>query len=221
MAIDDITRWLAIFATLSMAVTGVLAIADRGVDLVSAIILGVITAIGGGTIRDLVLDVPVFWASDLMYVRIAIAFNIATFFARTFFTQPQIFRLMLYIDGLGAALFGVGGAFKTLELGFGWPLAPLMLGVITAIGGGLTRDVLAGRKTLLMSAEIYTLPVILGSLLMLIGVYFFPGAKGEALLAGTIMAFIFRAAAIHWHPSLPDWLITKTQQLDTDKETGA
>lgn len=210
MAIDDITRWLAILATISMAVTGVLAIADRGVDLVSAIILGIITAVGGGTLRDLVLDVPVFWASDLVYVRIAIFFSILTFFARGFFTQPQIFRLMLYIDGLGAALFGVGGAFKTLELGFGWPLAPLMLGAITAIGGGLTRDVLAGRKTLLMSSEVYTLPVIMGSLLMLLGIYFFPQAKSESVLAGTILAFLLRSAAIHWHLSLPSWLITKT-----------
>lgn len=80
-----------------------------------------------------------------------------------FFYKPQIFKLLRYVDGVGAALFGVGDAYKALELDFGWPVGSLMMGVITAIGGGFMRDVLTDRKTLLMSAARCTPPISLRS----------------------------------------------------------
>jgi uncharacterized membrane protein YeiH len=192
-------------ATISFAVTGVLALADRKVDFFSVVIIGVITAVGGGTIRDLLLDAPVFWASDLSYIRFAVLASILTFIAQSFFAHPNVYKLMLYVDGLGVSMFGVGGAMKTLEFGFGWPLGPLMLGVITAIGGGLMRDVLTGRKTLLMSDEVYAVPVATGILTMLVTFQLFPELKSEAILAGTIIAFGLRSAAIYWEWRLPAW----------------
>jgi uncharacterized membrane protein YeiH len=161
--------------------------------------------VGGGTIRDLLLDAPVFWASDLSYIRFAVLASILTFIAQSFFAHPNVYKLMLYVDGLGVSMFGVGGAMKTLEFGFGWPLGPLMLGVITAIGGGLMRDVLTGRKTLLMSDEVYAVPVATGILTMLVTFQLFPELKSEAILAGTIIAFGLRSAAIYWEWRLPAW----------------
>ena len=160
-SIDVIMFWLAIVATMAFAITAVLAIADRGVDIFGVMVLGVITAVGGGTVRDLLLGVQPFWVEDLVFVRVAIFSSLLAFVGRSFFTQPQIFTLMLYLDGLGAALFGIQGAMKTYEMAFGWPLAPVILGVITAIGGGIMRDVIAGRKNLLMSTELYAIPVAL------------------------------------------------------------
>jgi len=104
-------------ATIAFAVTGVLAVAERRVDFFSAVVLGIITAIGGGTIRDLILDVPVFWATNLSYVQFAILASVITFIAQSIFSKPQILKLFLYVDALGIALFGVAGAFKALELG--------------------------------------------------------------------------------------------------------
>ncbi len=205
MSTDQLSHLLAMSATIAFAVTGVLALADRRVDLFSIVVLGVITAIGGGTIRDLILDVPVFWSNDLSYVRFAVLASILTFIAQSFFAHPNVYKLMLYIDGLGVAMFGVGGAVKALELGFGWPIGPLILGVITAIGGGLMRDVLSGRKTLLMSNEVYAVPVALGILTTLVSVHFFPDFKSEAILAGTIIAFGLRSCAIYWSWHLPAW----------------
>ena len=69
---------------------------------------------------------------------------------------------MLYIDGFGAALFAIQGVDKAWTMNYGLPVAPVILGVITAIGGGLIRDVLAGRKTLIMSHELYAIPVTFG-----------------------------------------------------------
>ena len=210
MTFDQFNFVLSMMATIAFAVTGVLAVAERRVDFFSAVVLGIITAIGGGTIRDLILNVPVFWATNLSYVQFAILASVITFIAQSIFSKPQILKLFLYVDALGIALFGVAGAFKALELGFGWPLGPLMLGVITAIGGGLMRDVLAGRKTLLMSDEVYTLPVFAGCFLMLVIVKLFPNFVSEGILIGTATTLVLRSAAIYWSWKVPDWFITKS-----------
>lgn len=135
--------------------------------------------------------------------------SILTFIAQSFFSRPQIFKLILYIDGLGIALFGLAGAVKTAQLGFGWPIGPLMLGVITAIGGSLIRDVLSGRKTLLMTDEVYAVPVVMGCLVTLITLKLYPSLETEAMIAGTVVAFKLRAAAIHWSLRLPSWFTTQ------------
>jgi uncharacterized membrane protein YeiH len=209
VSFDHVMQILAIMATVAFAVTGVMAVAQQRVDFFSAVVLGVITAVGGGTVRDLIMDVPVFWSQDLLLIRVAVLASIITFVALNFFSKPQIYKWFLYIDGLGAALFGLGGAMKAYELGFAWPLGLLIMGVITAIGGGLIRDVLTGRKTLLMSDEVYAVPVVLGCLLMAIVLHFAPEYKSEGLLAGTVLAATLRFAAIYWNLSLPAWFTTQ------------
>jgi uncharacterized membrane protein YeiH len=211
MTLDAVNFWLAIAGTVAFAVTAVLAIADRGVDIFGVIVLGVITAVGGGTVRDMILGVPVFWASDLLFVRVAVLSSILAFVARKWFTLPQIYTLMIYTDGLGAALFGMNGALKCWELDFAWPLGPVILGVITAIGGGIIRDVIVGRKTLIMSTEVYAVPVTLGCVLMMLLLYFFPDDKGQVLIASTLFSFCMRAAAIRWNWQMPAFLVTKSR----------
>ena len=210
-SIDVIMFWLAIVATMAFAITAVLAIADRGVDIFGVMVLGVITAVGGGTVRDLLLGVQPFWVEDLVFVRVAIFSSLLAFVGRSFFTQPQIFTLMLYLDGLGAALFGIQGAMKTYEMAFGWPLAPVILGVITAIGGGIMRDVIAGRKNLLMSTELYAIPVALGCLLLMASLHFYPNEAIQILIGCTVMTFLMRAAAIHWGLKVPAFLVTHSK----------
>ena len=174
-------------------------------------VLGVITAVGGGTVRDLLLGVQPFWVEDLVFVRVAIFSSLLAFVGRSFFTQPQIFTLMLYLDGLGAALFGIQGAMKTYEMAFGWPLAPVILGVITAIGGGIMRDVIAGRKNLLMSTELYAIPVALGCLLLMASLHFYPNEAIQLLIGCTVVTFVMRAAAIHWGLKVPAFLVTNSK----------
>ena len=85
----------------------------------------------------------------------------------------------------------------------------VMLGVIIAIGGSLIRDVLSGRKTLLMTDEVYAVPVVVGCLVTLVTLKFYPSLTSEAMIAGTIVAFTLRAAAIHWSLRLPPWFTTQ------------
>ncbi len=208
---EQINFWIGIVATMAFAVTGVLAIADRGVDLFGVLVLGVITAIGGGTIRDMILEAPVFWSENQIYVWIAIGASVLTFLTESFFTQPQIYRWMLYIDGFGAALFAIQGANKAWTMDFGLPVAPVILGVITAIGGGLIRDILAGRKTLIMSHELYAIPVTLGCCAYVLILNFLPQYALEGSIFCMLGIFGLRAAAIHWDLRVPKMFITKTR----------
>jgi uncharacterized membrane protein YeiH len=81
--------------TVAFAVTAVAAVAPRGIDVFGAVVMGVITAIGGGTVRDLILDVPMFWASDLNYIWVAIFSSLVAFVANKLMTRGQIYRSML------------------------------------------------------------------------------------------------------------------------------
>lgn len=195
---------LAMAATVAFAVTAVLGIAhDKSVDLFGAVVLGLITAIGGGTIRDVILDVPVFWSIDLSYIWVAAAASVAAFYGRRLFATKYLYALMLYTDGFGAALFGIQATGKVWSHSFGLPAAPVILGVITAIGGGLIRDSLAGRDTLLMRPELYAVPVTIGCVLFTVVLAYWPENRILGGLLCLLLTFGLRAAAIHWDLKMP------------------
>jgi len=208
---EHIHFWVGIIATVAFGVPGVFGNNEMGVDLFGVVVLGLITAIGGGTVRDIILDVPSFWSQSQVYVWVALGASVLAFFAESFFTQPQIYRCMLYIDGLGAALFAILGLDKAWSLGFGLPVAPIILGVVTAIGGGLLRDVLAGKKTLLMSHDLYAIPVTLGCCMYALVLQFLPEYTLEGSVVCMLTIFGVRAAAIHWDLRVPKLFITKTR----------
>jgi len=208
---ETLSYWIGMAGTVAFAVTAVLALAPRGIDLFGACVMGIITAIGGGTVRDLIMDVPVFWAADLNYIWVALGASVAAFSANSLFTRKEIYSLMLYIDGLGVALFAIEAVNKVWNLGFGLPLAPVILGIVTAIGGGLIRDMLAGRPTLLMSRELYATPVLFGSTLYVVLLYLLPQYRFICASACCVTIFSTRAAAIHWRLRVPVWLTTKTK----------
>lgn len=203
--------WIGMAGIVAFAVTAVLALAPRGIDLISAIVLGIITAIGGGTMRDLILNVPVFWGVDLNYIWVALAASIAAFAGHSLLSRKEIYSLLLYVDGFGAALFAIQAVDKVWALGFGLPLAPIILGIVTAIGGGLIRDVLAARQTLLMTSELYTTPVLFGCTLYVVLLHLIPEYRFICAVGCCLFIFVIRAASIHWHLAVPDWLITKVR----------
>ena len=205
MTLGDLSFYVAMAGTVAFAVSAVLSVAERKVDLFAAIVLGTITAVGGGTVRDIILDVPVFWSTELSYIWVSVAASVATFVAYRLFTQRHIHALFLYVDALAIALFGIQATGKVWDLGFGIPVAPAMLGVITAIGGGLIRDVLAGRQTLLMSRELYAVPVLIGCILFTLILAYAPDYRFEASVLCMLLIFAIRAAAIHWNLQVPEW----------------
>ena len=195
---------ISMIGTAVFAITGVLALRRDGIDVFGALVLGIVTALGGGTVRDLILDAPVFWIGDFNYVWVAAASSLLTFFIVRPFERTQ--TLLLYLDGFGAALFAIAATDKVLGLGHAAPLA-VMLGVWTSIGGGIARDVLAGRQTLLMSREIYATPILLGCALYIALLEFWPGAAWTSPTA-LCFIFVFRAFVIHRGLQMPKALST-------------
>jgi uncharacterized membrane protein YeiH len=184
------------------AISGVLAVTRRGLDVVGAVMLGLVTAIGGGTVRDLVIGVRPFWVADFNYVWSACAGALAAFWIGWLFRSAL--KGVLYLDALGAALFAIAATSKVLVLTGSAPVAVVM-GVLTGIGGGLIRDVLAGRQTLLMGRDIYATPIVVGCAMFvllraLVPAFLYADAAGMALI------FAVRALAIHQHLQMPLWL---------------
>ena len=186
-------------------ITGVLAIKKADVDLFGAVVLGIITAIGGGTIRDLLLDLPIFWIADFNYIWVALFAALLAFFC----TQrlQRRYRILLYLDGLAAALFGLSATEKVLALQLAAPLA-VMMGVLTSIGGGIVRDVLAGRVSLLMSREIYATPILLGCTLYVLLRDVFPTIWVAGWIA-LIFTAGFRFLAIYKQLQMPEIFSTR------------
>ncbi len=210
---ESLNYWIGMVGIFAFAVTAVLAVSEKGVDFFGATILGVITAVGGGTLRDIIIDKPVFWSMDVTYIWVAIGASALAFWTESLFTRKEIYSLMLYLDGFGIALFAIQTTNDVWEMHFGWPIGPVIMGVITAIGGGLLRDVLAGRQTLLMGRQIYAIPVFLGCTIFVFLLEFLPA---KYLLIGELgcITFIFtlRAAVIYWNLVVPNWLVTKSKE---------
>lgn len=193
-------------ATAAFAASGIVAVRGVRIDIFGAMVVAVVTAVGGGTVRDLLLDTPIFWLHDSTWLWVATLTGLTAFACRSHISSHG--TLLDYLDAMGVALFASGALVKSLALGL--PIAhAVAMGVITGIGGGLLRDILTGRETLLVSPELYATPIILGLTLQSILGYFgmLPDDWGVAVGAG--MIFLTRAIAIHWHLRMPALLINR------------
>lgn len=142
------------------ALSGGLAGVRKGLDLFGILVLAIVTALGGGVVRDLILDVPVVGVSDWRFVLTASAGGLLTFWA-----APHVVafsRPIKVFDALGLALFCVSASVKALAVG-ATPTASVIVGVFTAVGGGMMRDVLCGVVPEVLRRELYAVPALLGS----------------------------------------------------------
>ena len=196
-------HYLGLIGIAAFSITGVIAAGKKDMDILSIVLLGVVTALGGGTLRDVIIDVsPVFWIADLTYLWISILASIATFFLIRYVNH--VLRLLLFIDAFGLALFTVLATEKTISLGFYSPVAVLM-GVITGVAGGMIRDILTGRMPLLLGKEFYATPALLGAIVFTMLAELYPLHDYNRLYAIGII-FILRASAIQWGWYYPRWL---------------
>jgi len=200
--------YFELLGTTVFAISGVLAVTRRGLDVFGAVVLGVVTALGGGTVRDIIIRVPVFWIDDFNYVWAAAAGALIAFWIGSLLRST--YRSVLYLDALGAALFAVIAADKVLAAHLAGPVAVIM-GVLTGIGGGLIRDVLAGRPTLLMSRDIYATPILLGCIVFVALRSLTPQLPYSGLVGFTVV-FGLRALAVHRHLEMPGWLTYQQEE---------
>lgn len=192
--------WIDVPATAVFAVSGALAAARAKQTLVTFSFFAVLTGIGGGTLRDLLIGAPVFWIIDPLPLAICLSMAVLTWF-----TPQRLWRskAIEWFDAIGICIYGVYGAAKALEHGI--PALPaVIMGVITACVGGILRDVLAGEPSIVVRPEIYVTAVALGSgtfvLLQLLG-----ASTPTAALVGFALAFILRSLAITKGLALPPY----------------
>ena len=138
--------WIGLAAVAVVALTGVLDAGRKQMDIVGAVMVGCVTALGGGTVRDLLLDRKVFWIADQTYLIVTVATTLVVFFAVRGRRLPM--RLFLIPDAIGLALFTIAGTQIALGLDAPWLVASL-LGVITGVLGGVLRDVLCNDVPLI------------------------------------------------------------------------
>jgi uncharacterized membrane protein YeiH len=180
------------------ALTGALAAARDRQDIITFWFFAVVTGIGGGTLRDLLMDAPVFWIGDATYLGIGLAAAIAVWFA-----APHIERLktLVWLDAVGLAAYAVIGGAKALSLGVN-PFVAIAMGVLTATFGGVIRDVLAGQPSVLLKREI-TISAALLAAGAFVALEFAGVPPLWAGVIGGVTGFGLRAGAIHYGWALP------------------
>ena len=162
MTMDALLYWVGMVAVAVNALTGVLDAGRKRMDLIGAVLVGVATALGGGTVRDLLLDRNVFWVVDQTYLIVALGAGVATFFAARSLPLPP--KLFLIPDAIGLALFTVVGTQVALQWHAPWLVASLMA-VTTGVVGGVLRDILCNDVPLVfLKGELYATAAWAGAL---------------------------------------------------------
>jgi uncharacterized membrane protein YeiH len=200
VSIDTLLYWVGMAAVAVSALTGVLDSSRKSMDLIGALLVGVATALGGGTIRDLLLDRNVFWVVDQTYLIAALGTGLLTFFLARAWPVPP--RLFLIPDAIGLALFTIVGTQVSLQWHAPWLVASLM-GVITGIVGGVLRDILCNDvPSVFLKGELYATAAWLGALAMIalqeIGV-----SPVLASWLAMALVLILRLLAMRFHITLP------------------
>lgn len=180
------------------AATGALAGARLRQDLVTIAFFAAVTGVGGGTLRDLLIDAPVFWVHDWRYVAVALAVALVTWFV-----GGKGWRLtaLLWLDAIGLAAYGVIGAAKAMAYGVP-PLICIVMGALTACFGGVVRDLLAGQPSVLLQREIVVTAALLGASTF-VGLRMLDVSVMLASAAAVLLGFGLRAGALLWGWSLP------------------
>ena len=197
--------YLEHFGVVVGAISGALAAKGKQIDLFGVIVLALVTALGGGTIRDTVLDAEngVFWIADASYVVTGTLTGIITFFVARFWMVPR--KWFMIADAFVLALFTMLGTSKALAMSAGGVNA-VVLGVITGVAGGMMRDVLVGQVPIVFRKEtyIYATAAFAGATLYVLLESLWPGHDANRLIGiGVILAL--RLASIQWKLALPEF----------------
>lgn len=191
--------WITLIAVSVSTASGVLKAGFRQFDLFGVIIIGLATGLGGGAMRDVLLDRPVFWVTDQSFFIVSLVSAIAMFIAaRHIRMSPKFF---LIPDAAGLATFAIAGTLVTLMWGAPWLIASFM-GVITGIMGGIFRDVMSDDTPVVFQSPLYATVSWSGSLLFIALLHAEIDVTIAALLSGAAV-FIGRMLAIRYNITLP------------------
>ena len=196
----DWFHWLNLAGVAVCAVSGTLMAYQKRMDGFGVIVLASVTAIGGGTLRDVMLDLPVFWVADTDYLYTTmIAAFIPVIWLRI---SPRFpFHYLLIADAFGLALFNVVGIEKTLANDGGMAVA-IAMGTITGVFGGLLRDVICREVPLVLNGELYAMTCIVGGFVYALCHYFGLATQWCGMISLSVTV-LMRLGAMRWHWQLP------------------
>lgn len=192
---------LDLIGTFAFAVNGALtAVRNVRLDIVGVVALGMFTALGGGTIRDVLLDaLPPATFVDWRYLALAVAGGLIAFALGHFL--DRLSATIEVLDAVGLSVFAVLGAYKALDMGFG-VFQAIIVGTITAVGGGTIRDVMSGRVPTVLRSELYAIPAMVGA-----GCVTAANAAGvhglSAALGSAAVCFVIRMVGIRYQLNAP------------------
>lgn len=199
---ENLLYWIVLAAVAVNALTGVLDAGRKNMDLVGVVMVGTATALGGGTVRDVLLQRPVFWLGEQVYLIVAVATTLVIFFAVRGLRLPP--RLFLIPDAIGLALFTIVGTQIALQWQAPW-LAASLLGVITGVVGGVVRDVLCNEVPLVfVRGELYVTAAWIGAM-VLIGLQALGVSPVTAAWTGMVTVLAIRLAAMAFRITLPTY----------------
>jgi len=191
---------LDLFGVAVFTISGSLAAGRKKMDIFGVMVLGLVTALGGGTLRDMLLDSgSVFWIENRLYLLVVFITAVITFVSVRVLTIPK--RGLLISDAIGLAVFTLIGTSKTLEI-ISSDIVAVLMGIITGVAGGMIRDVLSAEVPLILRKEIYATAALCGSLIYVVMRHTsIPEILGVILSMAVTLSI--RLAAIHWSLSLP------------------
>jgi uncharacterized membrane protein YeiH len=191
---------LDLIGTAAFAASGAWVAVRRRMDLFGVLVLGLVTAVGGGTLRDLLVGaVPPGALQHEIYLSVACAAALAGFATRNRFQMVE--RPLLVLDAIGLGTFVVIGTTKALDFQLGF-LGAALMGVMTCTAGGVIRDVLANQVPLILRKEVYASACLAGSML-LVAMENFGAPRPLAALVAATTVIVLRLLAIHYKWSLP------------------
>jgi uncharacterized membrane protein YeiH len=205
------------FGIAVFAVTGALVASRKEMDIFGFALLGTVTGIGGGSVRDVMLgSLPVFWVQQPLYVAICVAVSAVVFF--TAHIPESRYRVLMWLDAVGLSFFCVVGAGKGLEAGAG-PFIAVVMAVITASFGGIIRDVIGGESPFLLRKEIYVTAALAGAVVLVGGrALGIPDTVGAVV--GFVVCFAIRSYAMHHGLALPTYKARPGRSADELKKLG-
>lgn len=186
------------------ALSGAVLAARLGQTFVTMAFFALVTGVGGGTVRDLLIGAPVFWINDPWVAAVCLTTALIAWFTPVRLWEGKGFA---YADGAGLAAYAVLGSAKALAYGVP-PVPAALMGIITGCVGGIIRDVVAGRPSIIMSPELYVTPAALTAAMTVAGMSLAPltgWPDAWAWAAGFACGFALRTAAIRWEWGLPSY----------------
>ena len=200
ISIEQLLYVFSIIGTVVFAVSGALFAAEKRMDILGFILVGTVTGVGGGTLRDLLLGIsPVSWVNSPLVVYICIGASALTYFTVDLYRRRDAW--ILWTDAIGLSVFAVMGAQAALAHEVP-PLIAVVMGVMTATFGGLMRDVLCAEVLTLMRPEIYITSALLGASTY-VGLHQLGVGESSAAAVAFLMGFGLRGAAIWFRLTLP------------------